>query len=454
MNDTVFALSTPVGGAIAIMRITGPNAREAAKAVFEGRAEHRRASYGRIADEAGETVDTAVLTYFAAPDSYTGEDVAEISFHGSPAAARRITELLTGTGLASPAQPGEFTKRAYLNGKMDLAQAEAVMDMISASAERSRKAAAMQLEGRLSGVVSGLYSETKAACAALAAYMDDDTDAIEGAAEGVEESILGIKERIGALISGGMKARILREGARAAIIGSPNVGKSSLLNALILRERAIVTPIPGTTRDTLEEAASIDGAPVLFIDTAGIRETEDAVESIGVARARRELEAADVILLAVDGSRKVRCDELELIRETLGAHAKNTIAVLTKSDLERVVLPEEGKLARELSYGAEIPAVQVSAVTGDGLEELKALIAGLIVPSESETLVTDSRHIAALKKAEDGLSEALLRLEEGLPDAAFEDLRAAMEATGSVIGVGDAAEELVDEIFSHFCIGK
>ena len=328
------------------------------------------------------------------------------------------------------------------------------MDLISASAERSRRAAAMQLEGRLSALVRGLYEEVKSALAQLAAYLDDDSAEPEYGDSGIAEAICDVLERIRVLVSGGLKARVLREGARIAIIGSPNVGKSSLLNALILRERAIVTPVPGTTRDTLEEPASIDGVPVLFIDTAGIRETRDEVEAIGVSRAKRELEAADVILLAIDGSRSVTAEELALIRETLEKYGKNSIAVLTKADLEHVNAPEGGKLGTGLCCGTDVDAVAVSAFTGEGLDGLKRLIAERIVPAENETAVTNARHIAALEAAECSLLDASGRMEEGLPDAAFEDLRDAMDALASITGAEDMNEDLVNEVFSRFCIGK
>lgn len=454
MNDTVFALSTPVGGAIAIMRISGRGTRAVLARLFDGRVEHRRASFGRIVDENGETVETATVAFFEAPHSYTGEDMAEISIHGSAAGARKLSQLLTNTGLVRAAAPGEFTKRAYLNGKMDLAQAEAVMDLISASAERSRRAAAMQLEGRLSALVRGLYEEVKSALAQLAAYLDDDSAEPEYESSGIAERIKSVVEENRKLISGGMRARVLREGARIAIVGSPNVGKSSLLNALILRERAIVTPIPGTTRDTLEEPASIEGVPVVFIDTAGIRETLDEVESIGISRAKREAGAADVILLAVDGSRPVNDEERALIREILSAHPQNTVAVLTKADLVRVNETEAGKLASGLSGENCVDAVSVSALTGEGLDALKRLIAERIVPAENEAAVTNARHIAALEEAGRSMEAALCRLEEGLPDAAFEDLRAAMKAFASITGAEDMNEDLVNEVFSRFCIGK
>ena len=446
--NTVFALSTPVGGAIAIIRITGPEAKRAAAAVFTGALEHRRVSYGRITDADGSTVDTCCGVYFAAPSSYTGEDMAELSIHGSPAVASKTAELIAATGLAVPAEPGEFTKRAYLNGKMDLARAEAVMDLIASSAERQRKAAASQLEGRLSGEIASLYERLRLACARLSNAMEDDT----GEAELDEASLIAeidpIRAEIAALAEGGMRSRILREGARAAIIGSPNAGKSSLLNALLLKERAIVTETPGTTRDTLEEAASIEGLPVVFVDTAGIRETFDSIELMGIERSRRAAEEADIVLWLVDGSRPFSSED-EAICAFIAP--ERAVAVITKADLPAVIFPDESGLFCGLD------AVCISALTGEGLGELKKLIAGRLLPgegSEAEGLVTNVRHITALENAADSLFRACERLSGLDPDAAFFELRSAMGSLAAIIGRDDPAEDLVDSIFAHFCMGK
>ena len=450
MNDrnTVFALSTPVGGAIAIMRITGPAAKPAAEALFTGRLEHRRVSYGRICDADGSTVDTCCAAYFRAPSSYTGEDMVEISFHGSPAVAAKLSGLIANTGLAVPAEPGEFTKRAYLNGKMDLARAEAVMYLIASSAEGQRRAAARQLEGRLSGEIASLYERTKLALARLANAMDDDTGEVELDEAALISEIAPIKSEIRALAEGGMRSRILREGARVAIIGSPNAGKSSLLNALLLKERAIVTEIPGTTRDTLEESAAIDGLPVVFVDTAGIRSTFDSVELMGIERSRRAAEDADLILWLVDGSRPFSSED-EAIRAFI--NVERAVAVITKSDLENVIFPNEnGEF-----YGLE--AVRISAVSSDGLDALKKLVSERLLPcegSEAEGLVTNVRHIGALEDALAALEAAENRLGDSDTDAAFYELNAAMEHLAAILGRENPAEELVDSIFAHFCMGK
>ena len=447
-NETVFALSTPVGGAIAIMRISGPDAGAALSRVFEGVIEHRRASFGRLVDESGETIDTCTAIFYKGPNSYTGEDMAEIMLHGSYAAARRLSELLSGSGLLRQAEPGEFTKRAYLAGKLDLAQAEAVMDLIASSAERSREAAVRQLEGRLSGVITALYERAKSLSARMAAYMDDDTGELSADPDGMKEEMSALRADIDGLAEGGMRSRVLREGARIAIIGSPNVGKSSLMNALLLRERAIVTPIPGTTRDTIEEPASIEGIPVVFIDTAGIRETEDEVEKLGVERSKSEQRGADLVLFTVDGSRAAGAEDGAIRASIDAAGGKKTLAVITKSDLERVTLPDpDGRFMG-------LPAVCVSSKTGEGLSALRKTIAELIAPTEQEALVTNSRHIRALEEASARLSAAEELITGGLPDAAFLELRGAMDALASILGRGDPTEELIDAVFRDFCVGK
>ncbi|MCR5611767.1 MAG: tRNA uridine-5-carboxymethylaminomethyl(34) synthesis GTPase MnmE [Clostridiales bacterium] len=447
-NDTVFALSTPVGGAIAIMRISGPDARRALETVFTGRIEPRRISYGSVTDPDGSKIDSCCAVFFEAPASYTGEDMAEIYCHGSRAVAVRLTERLMSVGFLRPAEAGEFTKRAYLSGKMDLAQAEAVMDLIYARAERSRKAALGQLEGRLSAVISDLYSRAKIALAELANYLEDDTDEVSLDAPALKNRIEELGSGIRSLAANGMRSRILRDGARVAIIGSPNVGKSSLLNALLLRERAIVTPVPGTTRDTLEEDLAIDGIPVVLVDTAGICETPDTVESMGVARSRREAEDADLVLWLADGTRELSDGDREILGSLSG---KRTVAVITKADLDSVFFPDDN------GTFCSFPAVRTSAVTGEGLTALKKLVADNLLPGGTdgaEDLITNSRHISALEGAADSLSDAADALTAGNFDGAFFSLHEAMESLASILGKDDPTEDLVDSIFADFCMGK
>lgn len=449
-DDTVFALSTPVGGAITVMRISGGNSLALLSRVFTGKPSHRRVAYGRITDEDGNTVDTCCAVYFAAPSSYTGEDMAEISVHGSYAVAVKLTELIERTGLARKAEPGEFTKRAFLNGKMDLAEAEAVMDLISSTAERSRRAAAAQMEGALSAVVGRIYESAKTEAARAANAMDDETGEAGIDTEAAAETLRALSDEAAALAENGLKSRILREGARVALIGSPNVGKSSLLNALILRDRAIVTAVPGTTRDTVEESASVEGLPVVFIDTAGIREAADEVEAMGVMRSVRERDGADLVLWLIDGTREPNAADYNAAE---GVDPRKTLVVITKSDLETVIFPDaDGRFEA-------LPAFSVSSVTGDGLTSLKKGVANALMPSsdsrlDTEPIVTNSRHAEALFKASEKLSDAALAVRDDDLDAEFHSLRGAMGDLASILGRDDPDEELVNEIFSRFCLGK
>ncbi|MBQ1520783.1 MAG: tRNA uridine-5-carboxymethylaminomethyl(34) synthesis GTPase MnmE [Clostridia bacterium] len=447
MNDTVFALSTPVGGAITIMRISGPDSRALLQMFFTGRIEHRRVSYGRIVDDKGETVDHCTAVFFSAPYSYTGEDMAEIFTHGSYAVAKRLTEMLAASGLAVQAEPGEFTKRAYLNGKMDLAQAEAVMDLISSTAERQRRAAQLQLEGRLSAMIGGIYDRVKASCALLSAAMDDDTDEIEYDEHAASAETALIKADIDRMIEGGMRAKVLREGARIAIIGSPNVGKSSLLNALICRERSIVTNIPGTTRDTVEESADIDGIPVVFIDTAGIHETSDTVEKLGIERSEREKENADMVLLLIDGSRSISEEDCAIIKGLDTQQNRKILVLITKSDLPQLVEADAEALCG-------LDAIRISSLTGEGMTGLKKRIAAAIAPDERDPALTNTRHIALLEQAAKRLGAASEMLKNGETDIAFLEMRAAMDDIAAVTGREDPSEDLINSVFAGFCVGK
>ena len=445
-SSTVFALSTPVGGAITVLRITGGDSRAALSSVFTGKIEHGRIFHGRIVDESGGTVDEAMAVFFAGPRSYTGEDMAEIYCHGSYAVVQRLTELLSASGLAVPAEAGEFTKRAYLNGKMDLIEAEAVMDLVSSSAERSRRAAVLQLSGRLSAVIGSFYDRVKLSAAELANFMDDDSGEIELHEHDFSLKLKEIFNEITLLADSGMRLRILRDGAKLAIIGSPNVGKSSLLNALIMRDRAIVTPIPGTTRDTVEESLSVEGIPVVLVDTAGIRESSDAVERIGISRSLAAADEADLILMLFDGTREPDGGDMSILERICGRKA---IAVLTKADLENVISPD----GKGLFLGFR--AVRTSAVTGEGLSGLRKAIASELLPSDcDDPIITNTRHIAALRSSASSLSAASGLILSGDFDAAFFELREAMDGLAGILGVGDPSEELIDSVFKEFCIGK
>jgi len=441
VNDAIAAISTPFGeGAIAIVRLSGARAGAIADAVFRGRralgeAEAGRRLFGRLVD-GGETVDEVVVSIHRAPASYTGEDVVEINCHGGILVTRRILRLLVERG-ARLANPGEFTERAFLNGKMDLTQAEAVMDLITARTDLALRAAAEQLEGKLGEKIGRLREMLLGLLAHVEAYIDFPDEDIEpetGAA--LLDKLNEARAANDALLNTAGQGRILREGVRTVIYGAPNVGKSSLLNLLLGYERAIVSESPGTTRDTIEEVINFRGVPLRLVDTAGMRDSEDAVERAGIERTLKSVSGADLVLHLVDGSRP-RCQT---------PPPGGEILVLNKSDLGED--PEW--------QGAE--AVRISCRTGDGMERLgdeilRRLLGGKWNAGDSVVAI-NVRHQACLKAAAEACARARQGLLERLPPELIAiELRAALDAVGEVVGKADA-EELLGKIFSTFCIGK
>jgi len=440
MNDTIFAPATPLGGAIAVLRISGPGALGALQTVFLSKAAPipREMRFGHLADGA-EILDECMACFFRAPASYTGEDVAEIYIHGSQAVARRALARLSSLGLR-PAEPGEFTKRAFLNGKLSLSRAEAVMDLINANTERGAKSALEQLEGSVGRMAGEIEEELLDLLAGADAALDYPDELEEDTLTLIPARAKELAARLGALIATGAKGRLLREGARVAILGMPNAGKSSLFNALVGRERAIVTAFPGTTRDTLEETVSIDGVPVRLVDTAGLREAFDEAERFGVARARKAAEGADALVLAFDAAEALGEEEIGLIESTAN---RPRVAALCKGDLPPVLRADA--LA---PYGIE--TVSVSSVTGEGLEALRRALAARLLPEGESALVTNARHIDALIRARDALEA--LDPRDGA-DCAAVLLRSALSALGEISG-RNVAEEVIDRIFKKFCVGK
>lgn len=439
MKDTIAAPATSTGGALCVIRISGPAAKTVLQNVFTGTISHRMLSYGWL--KAGEEiVDEVTAVYFEAPKSYTGEDMAEIYTHGGRAVVRRALNTLYAAG-ARMAEPGEFTKRAFLNGKMDLSKAEAVMDLISSEAEKSAKSAALQLEGSISREIDALYETVTDALSGVDAAIDYPEELEEDVYSLLPSTLSEVKARMESLIKGSLKGRILREGYRVVLLGRPNAGKSSLLNALLGRERAIVTELEGTTRDTIEEPAEFSGLPVLLTDTAGIRETSDRVESIGVQRARAAMEQADLLLLCFDGNHPFGEEEEALLFETEG---RNRLAVLCKQDTA-------GELTLSLlAEKTKLPCAAVSARNGEGVEELKERIASLADPGEESVLITNARHAESLKKAKSHLESAMEAFDA---DCIATDLHLVLEELGAITGK-EAGEDVIDRIFSRFCVGK
>ena len=458
IEDTIAAISTPIGeGGISIIRLSGPDAVDIAGKVFVAknpnwsRAESHRLHYGFVVDDCGNVVDEVLLSCMRAPRTYTKEDVVEINCHGGFTLAKKILELVIKHG-ARLAEPGEFTKRAFLNGRIDLAQAESVIDLIRAKTDKSLRMAAAQLTGVLSRKVGELQDGILGALAWIEANIDfPEEDIEETTAAQLIKSIEGFIEETEKLLKGYVAGKIYREGVSTVIAGRPNVGKSSLLNALLREERAIVTDVPGTTRDVIEEVVNIKGIPLRIIDTAGLREAKDVVEKIGVERARSVIERADLVLAVID----VNAGITEEDRKILGLLGeKKAIIVFNKIDAGVKV---EKSSVEEIA--GKRPAVWISAKTGEGLTELeecieKTVLGESLSAADDEVLVARLRHKAALEKAAEHLKEAHATVSTGLPvDITAIDLRAAWEALGEITG-STVSEDVLDRIFADFCIGK
>lgn len=449
-------MATALGEAgVGIVRISGSTAVAAAERVFRpkigpplGRRQSHRMVYGWVVTQEGLPIDEALGVVMKGPRSYTGEDVVELHCHGGQVAVRRVLDavLAAGTRLA---EPGEFTKRAFLNGRMDLAQAEAVIDIIRAKTDRSMSAAVQQLRGDLSRAVEQIRDRLLEIMAHLEA--DIDFPELELEVKTLEEVDVGCNwclDRLQELLVGARQGKILRDGFRVVLAGRPNVGKSSLLNRLVRDNRAIVTAVPGTTRDVIEEWVNIAGLPVVVADTAGIRETEDVVERLGVDRSRAMLERADLVLIVLDAATGVTSGDLEVIRELPRDVPK--IALVNKLDL----LPKVDLQ----TFGREIgglPVLGLSAETGDGLQELERSIAEAAGSSDrEENFLANARQEQALRTAVEQVNEALDTLRAGYgSDLVSIDIRGAWMALGEITGES-VSEELLDQIFSRFCIGK
>ncbi|MBR5224584.1 MAG: tRNA uridine-5-carboxymethylaminomethyl(34) synthesis GTPase MnmE [Clostridia bacterium] len=447
-SDTIAAQATASGeGGIAIVRISGSSCEEILARVFRAKngkpLKNRVLTFGHVID--GESiVDEAMAVLFRAPYSYTREDVAEIHCHGSDALVRRILMLLLAAG-ARMANPGEFTCRAFLNGRIDLSQAEAVMRMIRAGSERAMTSAIRQMEGGVSSFVRAAREEIIGLLAEIAASIDfpDEIEEMQTAQQ--------IHARCGEIIQK-LKAscdpragRIEDEGLRVVLCGRPNAGKSSLLNALIGGERAIVTDIPGTTRDTLTESMQVDGLKILLTDTAGLRETGDMVERIGVERAHKALSEADVRVLVLDSS----CEIMDEDRESLCDLAPH-IVVLSKGDLKTVVSSEAAQ--------AEFPTAKIVAVCapmGEGLDTLKQLLVSFAPEDGAESsMLSQARHVQAALSACDALCDAMHAIDDGMTlDMCAVDLSAALDALGEITGE-TMSEQVISEVFARFCVGK
>lgn len=458
-EDTIAAIATSVGeGGIGIIRISGPKAMMIAQQVFRAATgktvpeiSSHYVTYGHVVDPiTDDKIDEVLLLPMLAPRSYTREDVVEIHCHGGPIPLRRTLELVLQSG-ARVAEPGEFTKRAFLNGRLDLSQAEAVIDIIRAKTDASLRMAVGHLSGALSAKVKALRQEILRLIAHLEAAIDFPEEDIEDlATRQVSETLTRLIADMDELIKTANTGKILREGMATAIIGKPNVGKSSLLNALLGEKRAIVTDIPGTTRDVIEEYVNIGGVPLKVVDTAGIRETADVVERIGVERAREVVSEADLILLVLDASAELTAEDKTVLDLLAGRQA---IILVNKSDLPEVIdVAEVGRLA------AGKTIIRISALEGTGVNELEKAIVGMVYSGQviqaEGAFVTNVRHKHLLSQSRGLLVEALSTAQAGMPpDCIVVDLRSSWDVLGEITGE-TVGEDILDQIFSQFCIGK
>ena len=446
-QDTIAAVSTPLGeGGIGIVRLSGPDALSIAGRLFDRALSDRRLIYGRITDpDTGEAVDEVLASYMAAPHTYTREDVVEINCHGGPLPLQRVLGLALKHG-ARLANPGEFTLRAFLNGRIDLSQAEAVADVVRARTAASLRVAVRGLGGGLSQPLKEARAELMDALACLTARIDFPDDEVEE--RDIRTALEGVRQGLEGLIASADRGMVYRQGVMTAIVGRRNVGKSSLLNRLLGQGRAIVSPVPGTTRDTVEEVANIRGVPFVLVDTAGMAPSKGKVESLGIARSRAAVERAGLVLLVLDAGAPLREGDRDLIPLLQGCGDKAVIAVANKCDR-----PRRAALER-LPW----PAVSVSALTGEGLEVLEqrmvdTALGGGVATSDA-LLVSNPRHKACLERAQGHLEQAIEGISRGVPDDCVTiDLTAALNELGEITGETVSAE-LLETIFSSFCIGK
>ncbi|MBC1524597.1 tRNA uridine-5-carboxymethylaminomethyl(34) synthesis GTPase MnmE [Listeria booriae] len=456
--DTIAAISTPPGeGAIAIIRLSGDEAIQIADRIFYaqkslGDVESHTIHYGHIVDPStGETVEEVMATVMRAPRTFTREDVVEINAHGGIISVNRVLQLLLRNG-AKLAEPGEFTKRAFLNGRIDLSQAEAVMDLIRAKTDRAMGVALQQMDGNLSRLIRSLRREILDALAQVEVNIDyPEYDDVEEMTQRmlVEKAQL-VRASVEQLLLTAQQGKILREGLATAIIGRPNVGKSSLLNQLIQEEKAIVTDIAGTTRDIIEEYVNVRGVPLRLIDTAGIRETEDIVEKIGVERSRKALQEADFILLVLNQHEPLSVEDEALFEAVAG---QNFVVVLNKTDLAQNI-----DVARVRQLAGENPVVETSLVNEAGIAELELAIQELFFAGEIDagdaTYVSNARHIALLHEAIQAIDAVIEGVEAGMPvDIVQIDMTRAWDLLGEIIGES-VQDELLDQLFNQFCLGK
>ncbi|WIV13887.1 tRNA uridine-5-carboxymethylaminomethyl(34) synthesis GTPase MnmE [Proteiniborus sp. MB09-C3] len=457
--DTIAAISTAPGEAgIGIIRISGKNAIDVGDKIFKNKkqfslkeCEERKLNYGYVFNpKDGKKIDEVLMVYIKAPYTYTKEDIVEVNCHGGIIPVRRVLEVVLENG-ARLAERGEFTKRAFLNGRIDLSQAEAVMDLISAKTDTSFDVSLNQLEGSISNEVKKLRNVLLGMLAHVEASIDFPEDDVEDLTyNSLQEQGNFVLGKIGKLLDTVYTGKILREGLRTVILGKPNVGKSSLLNAILRENRAIVTDIPGTTRDIIEEYVNIKGIPLKIVDTAGIRETEDIVEKLGVDRAKEFLNQADLVIAVFDTSEELSKEDYDIINLIKD---KKAIVLLNKSDLPSRIDEEDIK-----KHLPDKRIINTSISKNEGIDKLEEILEDMFLSSEvkisDNTIVTNVRHRDQLLKAKDNIEDALQSLDLSMPlDCIEVDIKNCWENLGEITG-DTVGEDIIDKIFSEFCIGK
>ena len=454
--DTIAAISTPPGeGAISIVRLSGEDAIKIANQVFRGKNLTKVAShtihYGHIIDPTTkQELDEVMASVMRTPKTFTREDIVEINCHGGIVPTNKILQLLLANG-ARLAEPGEFTKRAFLNGRIDLTQAESVMDLIRAKTDRSMQVALNQLDGNLQHLIHHLRQDISDVLVQVEVNIDyPEYDEDEVTAKLLMEKAIEVKARIQQLLATAQQGKILRDGLATAIIGRPNVGKSSLLNYLLQEDKAIVTDVAGTTRDVLEEYVNVQGVPLKLIDTAGIHETDDKVEKIGVERSKKALAGADLIILVLDASEPLTAEDREMLEMT---REQKRIIILNKSDLPQKISPEQ--LA---TLGVTEDPIVASVKDNQGIaaveQEIKTLFFGGIENRQQDVLVSNNRQTGLLEQAEVALDSVISGLNANMPiDLVQIDMTTCWEKLGEITGE-NAPDELITQLFSQFCLGK
>lgn len=454
--DTIAAISTPPGeGGISIVRVSGDQAVNIVKRVFQGKDLAKVAShtinYGHIVDpDTKELVDEVIVSVMRAPKTYTREDVLEVNTHGGIVPTNKVLQLLIGAG-ARMAEPGEFTKRAFLNGRLDLTQAESVMDLIRAKTDKAMQVAVNQLDGNLEHLISGLRQEILDVLAQVEVNIDyPEYDTEQMTTKMLLEKAQTVGKSIDELLKTAESGEILQHGLATAIIGKPNVGKSSLLNRLLDEDKAIVTDVAGTTRDVVEQYVNIDGVPLKLIDTAGIRDTEDKVEKIGVERSKKAIESADLVILVLDASRPLEEEDLQLLDATSD---KRRIVIFNKNDLSPVLHPIDVKQLK-----ADDIILLTSAIKNDGIQQIKDTIGKLfnagIEDSSSNVIITSARQAGLLRQAKQSLNDVISGIDAGMPiDLVQIDMTNCWDKLGEITG-DSYPDELITQLFSQFCLGK